>query len=208
MDMGGWPVDAKCVRSGGTMLMSDSSDSDEDRSGTSCGSCWWCCRAAASGSDEATGASRKACGWCATAAAACAPLTCVDLLFVEEEEEGHSLDGGYVRSWRAGRAQAFGSTTIGARSYMAGEWVRCVWQRLGVGGKCTRVPMTAGQRAKGKVLLFAPGGGSRSVLCLRHGRRAVVRDIRSGGDEKADLRSVSCESRSLDPLESFKERVL
>lgn len=70
---------------------------------------------------------------------------------------------------------------------MAGEWVRCVWQRLGVGGKCTRVPMTAGDRAKGKGLLFALGGGSRSVLCLRHGRRAVVRDIRSGGGTKKQI---------------------
>lgn len=47
--------------------------------------------------------------------------------------------------------------------------------------------MTAGDRAKGKGLLFALGGGSRSVLCLRHGRRAVVRDIRSGGGTKKQI---------------------
>jgi hypothetical protein len=54
---------------------------------------------------------------------------------------------------RAGRAQTFGSTTIGARSYMEGECVRCVWQRPGAGGKCTRGPWTDADRAKGNGLL-------------------------------------------------------
>ena len=110
-----------------------------------------------------------------------APAACADLRFFEER---HSLEGVYVRSLRAGRAQAFGGTTIGARSYMEAEWVRCVWHRLGAGGKWTRGPMTEADRAKGKGLLFgdadADAGGSGSVLCLRHGRR-VVRDIHGWG---------------------------
>jgi hypothetical protein len=76
--------------------------------------------------------------------------------------------------------------------------VRCVWHRPGAGGKCTRgPPTTEAQREKGNGLLFAAaaaagdaaaGEGSRLVvvtelLCLRHGRRAVLllRDIREAG---------------------------
>jgi len=67
------------------------------------------------------------------------------------------------------------------------EWVRCVWQRPGAGGKRTRGPRTEEDRAKGKGLLFAAAaGGSRSALCLRHGRRAVVRDIRRGRVERME----------------------
>jgi hypothetical protein len=116
--MGGWPVDGKNIGFGGALLMSDSSDSDdEDRSGMSGGG----------GSDNGAAwgglaaASRKALGWSAEA-------VCIDLRFFAEEEEGMvvvvvvmvamgcSLERVYVRSLRAGRAQAFGGTTIGARS--------------------------------------------------------------------------------------------
>jgi len=63
--------------------------------------------------------------------------------------------------------------------------------------------MTAGHRAKGKGLLFAPSGGSRSVLCLRHGRRAVFRDIR--GDEKDESRLGSeVMSQDLGPTGALK----
>jgi hypothetical protein len=116
--MGGWPVDGKNIGFGGALLMSDSSDSDdEDRSGMSGGG---------GGSDNGAAwgglaaASRKALGWSAEA-------VCIDLRFFAEEEEGMvvvgvmvvmgcSLERVYVRSLRAGRAQAFGGTTIGARS--------------------------------------------------------------------------------------------
>ncbi len=114
MIMGGWPVDGKNIGFGGALLMSDSSDSDdEDRSGMSGG-----------GSDNGAAwgglaaASRRALGWNAEA-------VCIDLRFFAEEEEGVvvvvmvvgcSLERLYVRSLRAGRAQAFGGTTIGARS--------------------------------------------------------------------------------------------
>jgi hypothetical protein len=122
--MGGWPVDGKNIGFGGALLMSDSSDSDdEDRSGMSGGG----------GPDNGAAwgglaaASRKALGWSAEA-------LCIDLRFFAEEGEegvmvvvvvvvvvvmvvvGCSLERVYVRSLRAGRAQAFGGTTIGARS--------------------------------------------------------------------------------------------
>lgn len=93
MAMGGWPVEGKCIGSGGTVLPSDSSDSD-DRSRTSggiccccCCGCWCCCQptAAGAGSDDGR-ASRKACGWSA------APWLADDLCFLWEdwgwEEEG------------------------------------------------------------------------------------------------------------------------
>jgi hypothetical protein len=116
MVMGGWPVDEKNIGFGGALLMSDSSDSDEDRSGMSGGGS----SAAWSDNEEAWGgfaaASRKALGWSAEA-------VFIDLRFLAEEEGGVvvevvgcSVERVYVRSLRAGRAQAFGATTIGARS--------------------------------------------------------------------------------------------
>jgi hypothetical protein len=86
------------------MLMSDSSDSDEERSGTSDG-------ILAAGSDRAGGAipdTGKALGWSATPCA-----ECTGLRFLVEV---CSFEGVYVRSWRSGSAQTLGSTTIGARS--------------------------------------------------------------------------------------------
>ena len=85
IDMGGWPVDGKCVGSGGVLLMSDSSDSDEDededRSWTSEGT-----RSAAGTSDDVTKVLvvevAKARGW--SVACAC-PYPCTDLRFLGEE---------------------------------------------------------------------------------------------------------------------------
>jgi len=107
-------VDGKRLGTGG-VLTSDSSDSDDDRSATSGGT-----RATGSGGETDTAEtmplpaacalvdSAKARGW---SAAPFAVGAYADLRFF-----GHSLEGGYVRSLRAGRAQTFGATTIGARS--------------------------------------------------------------------------------------------
>jgi hypothetical protein len=81
IDMGGWPVDRKCVGSGGVLLMSDSSDSD-DRSWTSEGT-----RSADGTSEDVTRVLLavevvKARGW--SVGCPC-PYPCPDLRFLGEE---------------------------------------------------------------------------------------------------------------------------
>ena len=85
MVMGGWPVEEKNIGFGGALLMSDSSDSDEDRSGMSGGGS----SAAWSDNEEAWGGlaagSRKALGWSAEA-------VFIDLRFLAEEEGGVEVE--------------------------------------------------------------------------------------------------------------------
>ena len=58
----------------------------------------------------------------------------------------------------------FGTTTIGERSYVDGEWAMNVFEMIGEGGKCTTACLRSLSMAEGFRLRIGRGVGGGRVL--------------------------------------------